>query len=606
MIQVKIVADSIYLNKRITTLQLVYPRFIHAEFMTHRTFCLAGDSILDFDLPNSENTGDRRVYHMTIREFVKKWQDGSKEHKTARHNGNMLETLDPDTEYSAKSIAAELGFKSSSNLHTHCRNAKVPNAYKSSSGAWYALGKDWMAWRASTGIRTFALVNKLKSMHIRQMNEVTGEVITSKVVNCVKSGVKEVFRITTSAGYSVVCSKDHLIFTNSGWKPLRDIKIGADSIATYKYGTGTTPAKFTKIEGQWVCQWIREHRYAIAKQQGNKCYLTKEPLEPGYHIHHLMPKSVRPDLAFDLTNVVAVNPEAHKVFHKTQGWQVGVSISTQFSPVISIESVGTTDTYDLEIEGEFANFFADGVVVHNSRNASSSRAVPVAKNIEQVRTDPAMPVHWGKNQAGMQAREELGVEETKAVKQLWLDASAYACEIAAKMSEVGAHKQIVNRILEPFQNIHVVVTATEWQNFFNLRIHKDAQPEIRLLAELIYKEMQESTPRALWAGEWHLPYITENDFGSVADLIKCSAARCARVSYIKHDGTTPSKEDDIELFNQLVTRPFTDKRGNTLTVDDPIHASPIEHQATPNLNFPSNQSNNFVGWTQFREIYDNA
>ncbi len=227
-----------------------------------------------------------------------------------------------------------------------------------------------------------------------------------------------------------------------------------------------------------------------------------------------------------------------------------------------------------------------------SRNASSSRAIPVAKMIEQVRTNPAMPIHWGKNQAGMQAREELTGVQLAIVRDEWKEAAYQAAEIAESMMNQGAHKQIANRILEPFQHIHVVVTATEFDNFFALRDHPDAQPEIRQLAICMKNAMAGSVQRVLKEEEWHLPYILddEHDALPVEDLCKISAARCARVSYLKHDGTSPDVAEDLALFTKLV--------GSV-----PIHASPVEHQASP-LNDPEAHSGNLKGWLQYRKLVE--
>lgn len=243
-----------------------------------------------------------------------------------------------------------------------------------------------------------------------------------------------------------------------------------------------------------------------------------------------------------------------------------------------------------------------------SRNASSSRAIPIAKILDQVKNDPAIPVHWGQNQPGMQARGE--VKDKIAAVELWKQAAKDAASFAVVMSDMGLHKQVVNRILEPFQFVHVVVTSTEWDNFFNLRDHKDAQPEIQELAHKMKMAMDNNTPELLTQGEWHLPYVSRDEIktfkkdSTFNDALKCSAARCARVSYMKHDGQAPSLEDDIELYNQLVTRPYTDKRGNTLVETDPIHASPIEHQATPAVDVNKNY-NNFKGWIQHRFLFEN-
>jgi thymidylate synthase ThyX len=226
-----------------------------------------------------------------------------------------------------------------------------------------------------------------------------------------------------------------------------------------------------------------------------------------------------------------------------------------------------------------------------SRNASSSRAIPVAKMIEQVRTNPAMPVHWGKNQAGMQASAEMEGQQLETMMRAWQQAAREAAATAEFMEKHGLHKQVANRILEPFQFISVIVTATEWDNFFDLRAHPDAQPEIQALAVLMKIAMDKSTPKMLAQGVWHLPYVLEDEREKLDlnTLLKASAARCARVSYLTHDGENPTIEKDIALYDRLV--------GSV-----PLHASPIEHQATP---IDSNEwSGNFKGWQQYRKLVE--
>ena len=231
-----------------------------------------------------------------------------------------------------------------------------------------------------------------------------------------------------------------------------------------------------------------------------------------------------------------------------------------------------------------------------SRNAASSRAIPVAKMIQQVRTRPAMPIHWGKNQPGMQANEQLTGEELAEVRHQWLLAALNAAATAEMMNHYGAHKQVTNRILEPFQLMQVIMTATEFDNFWALRDHPDAQPEIQYLAKLMRAAMGASTPvyRPMSTGTaecWHLPYITaeERVRGHFVPtyLAKLSAARCARVSYLTHDGTLPEPEKDVALYERLVG-------------SEPLHASPIEHQACNTIGL-SHWSKNFKGWQQFRE-----
>lgn len=235
-----------------------------------------------------------------------------------------------------------------------------------------------------------------------------------------------------------------------------------------------------------------------------------------------------------------------------------------------------------------------------SRNASSSRAIPVAKMIEQVRTNPAVPVHWGANQPGMQAREEVG--DIENAKYLWRLAASQAADTAEKMMELGLHKQVANRILEPFQFIHVIVTATEWDNFFQLRDHPDADPNIHALARVMKSAMEDSTPAfrsSVSAKEvsssWHLPYVTGAErlshFSNPQLLAKLSAARCARVSYLTHSGELPDSQKDLALYERLV--------GSV-----PLHASPVEHQGYPILSGGMAATGNFDGWVQFRKMVE--
>lgn len=265
-----------------------------------------------------------------------------------------------------------------------------------------------------------------------------------------------------------------------------------------------------------------------------------------------------------------------------------------------------------------------------SRNASSSRAIPVERLIQDIIDDTAMPIHWGKNQPGMQAKPESepvtkvwhdggycmpGYWDEFDCNKKWSEARNNAIAMARAFNEAGYHKQIVNRLLEPFSHINVVVTATEWANFFGLRRHPDAQPEIRELADKMFDAMQASTPRLLEPGYWHLPYITADDWewwkaemckrglsGATyealkSDIIKVSVARCARVSYLTHDGKKPDIYDDLKLYDRLVGAA-------------PLHASPAEHQATPDIYLnmgwmERHLHGNFVGWVQYRKTLPN-
>jgi len=228
-----------------------------------------------------------------------------------------------------------------------------------------------------------------------------------------------------------------------------------------------------------------------------------------------------------------------------------------------------------------------------SRNSSSSRAIPITKMIEQVQTDPVLPIWWGRNQGGMQAREELTHDEVCLARTTWLAARDEAVVSAKYLTAIGLHKQIVNRILEPWMWITVIVSATTWENFFALRCHPDAQPEIRKIADMMRAAMEESKPvLRVGGGVWHLPFIKmhEHQHNPIEDIVKISAARCARVSYLTHDGKY-DKVADITLCDRLAASG---------------HWSPFEHvaQAMPSSMCHSidGKSGNFTGWLQFRQI----
>jgi len=226
-----------------------------------------------------------------------------------------------------------------------------------------------------------------------------------------------------------------------------------------------------------------------------------------------------------------------------------------------------------------------------SRNTASSRAIPVRRMIEAVERDPFIPEFWGRNQAGMQAREALPALEASEARREW----EYACHLAVgrskRMAEIGVHKQIVNRLLEPFAWTTCVISATTWDNFFEQRCHPDAEPHMQKLAWMIHGELGRSQPTQRDYYGWHLPFITEQERQAhpVESLCRWSAARCARVSYLTHEGMSPSPEDDERLFQKLAG-------------SRPIHASPLEHQARAAPDWI--ESGNFSGWVQHRVMVE--
>lgn len=244
-----------------------------------------------------------------------------------------------------------------------------------------------------------------------------------------------------------------------------------------------------------------------------------------------------------------------------------------------------------------------------SRNSASSRAIPVKKMIQRVMETPYIPSYWGKNQKGMQSDEEVSPELADKAKGLWLRARDAAVDQAIALGEVGIHKQFTNRLLEPFMWHTCIITATEWDNFEHLRCHKHAHPDIRIPAEMMQELRLNGEPKELDYGEWHLPLVDIEvdgplvcdvlakmprvDLGMTDLLVKVSCGRCARISYLTHEGKR-DVEKDIELCDGL-------------TVNG--HMSPLEHAARPMEQWRGGSEDgqrqefygNFRGWVQFRK-----
>lgn len=239
-----------------------------------------------------------------------------------------------------------------------------------------------------------------------------------------------------------------------------------------------------------------------------------------------------------------------------------------------------------------------------SKNSGSSRAIPFVRMLEKVMKDPYIPEKFSKNGPGMQDHGFFEGAEHEARVAMWLDARDQAVLEAEQLHESGIHKQDVNRLLEPWMWMQVVLTSSRWDNFFALRCHSAAFPPFRKLARMMFLARRKSTPQALHHGQWHLPFIEDGDdclnwfpneqqinSGQIEfpALIRYSAARCAWVSYHNHDNEgTPEKMD--ATFNRLVAQ-------------IPKHASPLEHQATPEPAriYPQFRSN-LHGWIQARKM----
>lgn len=350
------------------------------------------------------------------------------------------------------------------------------------------LGDFWDKWENGSSphatrwgeVRRYDMKGRLNKMRLRSVDESTMEVTHTTITDCWKVGVKPVYKIT-AGDFSVTCTADHLILTDSGWKELQDIAVGRDKVYC------NTRKKYMAVE------------------------------------------------------------------------------------VDSIEYVGEEEVFDISVSSEYHNFLANGITVHNcfSRNASSSRAVPVERTIQNILNDPWVPSDVYKNCKGMQGKDIVNEDDYDIFCEEWQDAAFKAIEVAHKMIDNGFHKQHINRILEPFTKIKVIVTATEWSNFFDLRLSPDADPEIQHLAKAIKMAMDAVSNTYIYInahGGRTLPYVNFDEMDAIDDLrilTLISAARCARVSYLNHDGSKPDILKDLTLAKRLI---------------DSGHMTPFEHQ----------------------------
>ena len=329
-------------------------------------------------------------------------------------------------------------------------------------------------------------------------------------------------------------------------------------------------------------------------------------------------------------------------------------MSNLISVKIVADSISPSGVRITTFELDYPRIIHSELMTHRllSRNAMSSRAIPIKKMIEQVQQNPAMPVKFGKNQPGMQDAGEHSAQlgDGYSAEEWWKLAGLSAARFAAEFADAGYHKQIANRLLEPYQRMKTVVTATDWNNFFWLRVDPDADPTIYELAKAMKEASDNSIPDPLEPGQWHTPYV-DHVYGfediddkecavfegycvldeenkpvmlTLEEALAISASCCAQVSYRV---LNTSKEKALDIYEKLVS-------GNK------VHASPFEHQATPmteyreiensdyltigHINFPRDPSSweegithadrqgqlwsgNLRGWIQHRQLVpDNA
>ncbi len=210
-----------------------------------------------------------------------------------------------------------------------------------------------------------------------------------------------------------------------------------------------------------------------------------------------------------------------------------------------------------------------------SRNSMSLRAM----SFERVADLPIAEKTWTLEKKGMNgelADETSSYAANLVVERMYKRMIDYAYELKC----LGIHHQDINDYLRPFLNIDVVLSATEFDNFFKLRLDKQhAKPDIYKLAVAMKEAIEDSEPSLEYD---HIPLFDAGSFNyGLTELKKISAARLARYSYLQWSDNI---ESDLKLANKLIANK---------------HASPFEHIATATED--SDFHYNFRGWKQFRE-----
>ena len=238
----------------------------------------------------------------------------------------------------------------------------------------------------------------------------------------------------------------------------------------------------------------------------------------------------------------------------------------------------------------YPRFIHSELMTHRvfSRNAASSRAIPAQKMIEAVKQDPAMPVEWGTTKAGMQAGPPLEGVDKENAEYIWVAARDKVIPFVQDLLALDVHKQVANRLLEPWMHMTTVVTATEWGNFFRLRAHEAADPTFQELAYDMLAHYYMSRPEVKEIGEWHLPFVDPEELQMYGVKVarQISVARCARTSYVKMLDRTKDVTEDSAMHGRL---------------KDNGHHSPFEHQARAVDTFTVG---NFSGWEQYRAMIE--
>jgi len=265
---------------------------------------------------------------------------------------------------------------------------------------------------------------------------------------------------------------------------------------------------------------------------------------------------------------------------------------TGFNVDVIADSIAPCGKRLTTITATYPRFIHSEVMTHRdrARNAASSRAIPWPRMMAAIQESPVIPIRWGSEQRGMQTGGEI--EQKEEASAIWLEARDNMLYAAQQLADLGVHKSIVNRLTEPFMWITVVMTATEWANFIRLRCHEHAEIHFQRIAGMIRDALAASNPVSVPAGGIHAPFVQpdELDVLDSETIAKVSTARCARVSYLTHDGER-NVIKDLELFGRLC-------EGSGFG-----HWSPHEHVAFAAQHLM--RSGPFVGWQQYRKTFPN-
>jgi hypothetical protein len=340
-------------------------------------------------------------------------------------------------------------------------------------------------------------------------------------------------------------------------------------------------------------RFMQEVRVEIMEKYNYTCQISgsRQKLE----LHHIVPVWYNKELTFDKNNLIPLHQKVHDFIHanhldlefmkyyqdgndltqfveKYNGVRltcdeinkpkaIAKTLVVRFFSIKNIKYVGFQQTYDIEIKGPYHNFIANGFVVHNS-----SRAIPNFKMRDWIRNNMFIPFYWGSKRKGMQAGKPIKYE--KFARLTWVCAAYCALGLSWVLDYLKVHKQLSNRILEPFSYIKVIYTTSQPDNLFHLRCDSAAMPEIQKIVRMMAREYRDSIPTKIEYCEWHLPYILDDERTQypIQDLLKFSAARCARVSYQTFDGKPANPDDDFNTFNKLICGKIP-------------HSTPTEHQA---------------------------